>query len=126
MSFVKINVINLHQTGENLRVVIHGSDSAHPVCEHGPALLFERHSGNECQQFYACSAYRDSKDCPLHIPVDETKPATYNTDFLVRHPKNATKITLDVANKWPAVRIILMFFSRKKNQFDDNIGTFPI
>lgn len=110
-------MINLHQTGENLRVVIRGLNSAHPVCGHGPALLFERRSGNECQQFYACSAYRDSKDCPLYIPVDETQPATYNTDFLIRHPKNATKITLDVENKWPAVRIVLMcpfHFSKEK------------
>lgn len=44
----------------------------HPVCEHGPTILFEHKNNNEnVRKFFACSAYRERKDCPVHIPFDQ-------------------------------------------------------
>lgn len=59
-------------TEKNLRVIIECVNT-HPVCEHGPTLLFERKSGLNVQRFFACSAYRDQKECPIHICADQYK-----------------------------------------------------
>lgn len=79
---------------------------AHPGCEHGPAVLFERRSGDKCQRFYACSAYRDQKDCQLHIPVDETKPVSYNRDFITKNAIKSAKLMLDTSNQLQKVMAI--------------------
>lgn len=43
-----------------------------PSCPHGPALLFVRYSGeDEGRQFYACSAFRDRKECNFFQWRDE-------------------------------------------------------
>ncbi|XP_055877800.1 rRNA N6-adenosine-methyltransferase ZCCHC4-like isoform X2 [Biomphalaria glabrata] len=44
-----------------------------PSCIHGPALLFERldQSTKKARKFYACSAFRDRKECPFFQWVDE-------------------------------------------------------
>lgn len=46
----------------------------HPVCQHEPTLLFR--NDNECQRFYACSAYRDQNECLLHIRCNEKTDTT--------------------------------------------------
>lgn len=74
------------------------SVETHPVCEHGPALLFERLIDGKCQQFYACSAYRDQKECPLHILVDHSKPITSNRDQLLKNAENSLKLAQDKSN----------------------------
>lgn len=48
------------------------------MCEHGPALLFERQNDSDCPRFYACSAYRDQNECPLFIRCDEKTETTAN------------------------------------------------
>ena len=44
-----------------------------PHCVHGPGLLFERFSqgDDEHKKFFACSAYRNRKDCPLYVLLDK-------------------------------------------------------
>ena len=44
-----------------------------PHCAHGPALLFERFSQGEEEQtkFFACSASRSRKECPLYVLSDK-------------------------------------------------------
>lgn len=53
--------------GENKTVLVLNSNNIqkNPHCCHGPTILFTKHSGNsqKISQFYACSAYRDSKLC---------------------------------------------------------------
>lgn len=44
--------------------------SGHPVCEHGPTILFEHRKANGGQKYFACSAYRDRRDCAAHIPFE--------------------------------------------------------
>ncbi|XP_073973994.1 rRNA N(6)-adenosine-methyltransferase ZCCHC4-like [Rhodnius prolixus] len=45
--------------------------SNNPHCLHGPTLLFSRQVKGKEQKFYACSAYRDRKDCPFFLRADE-------------------------------------------------------
>lgn len=66
MFFVVVVIV----TADNLRVIAKCLDS-HPMCQHGPTLLFERKSEQKTQQFYACSAYRDQSECSIHIAVDQ-------------------------------------------------------
>lgn len=44
-----------------------------PHCVHGPALLFERFAqgDDEHKKFFACSAYRNRKDCSLYVLLDK-------------------------------------------------------
>lgn len=50
-----------------------------PWCAHGPTVLFERISSmgkdDKRTQFYACSAYRDRKDCSAHFKADDVHPS---------------------------------------------------
>lgn len=101
-------------TSENLRVIIRALD-AHPACEHGPALLFERRSGDKCQQFYACSAYRDKKDCQLYIPVDAAQPVTYNRDILTENAIKSAKFMLDASHQLQKVFSNGQFISNTNN-----------
>ncbi|CAG9103254.1 unnamed protein product [Plutella xylostella] len=41
--------------------------SSHPLCLHGPTLLFS----NEKGRFYACSLCRSKKDCTVHISEED-------------------------------------------------------
>jgi len=43
-----------------------------PVCPHGPTVLFRR--GGEA--FFACSAYRDRKDCAFYVAKNEDSAAS--------------------------------------------------
>lgn len=47
--------------------VIVGDTSSHPVCLHGPTLLFH----NEKERFFACSLCRNKKDCPINISEED-------------------------------------------------------
>lgn len=53
-----ITVINENLVNENER---------RPMCIHGPTLLFKKtfDNGTEPIQFYACSAFRNPKECPI-------------------------------------------------------------
>uniref|UniRef100_K1PYR9 General transcription and DNA repair factor IIH helicase subunit XPD n=1 Tax=Magallana gigas TaxID=29159 RepID=K1PYR9_MAGGI len=43
-----------------------------PECAHGPALMFVRYSGSDAgRRFFACSAFRDRKDCSFFQWCDE-------------------------------------------------------
>lgn len=100
---------HLKSTAENLRVIIRPADT-HPVCEHGPALLFERRCGDKCQQFYACSAYRDKKDCQLYIPVDGTQPVSYNRDILAKNAIKSATLILDASHQLQEVIFIWLIY----------------
>lgn len=49
--------------------------STHPICAHGPTLLFRRKidKNGTTRDFFACSAYRDRKGCPFFKWADEYK-----------------------------------------------------
>lgn len=81
-------------SAESVRVIIESVET-HPVCEHGPAILFERHTSGKCQRFYACSAYRDQKDCSLHIQVDQSELETFNRDLSVKNAENSVKLACE-------------------------------
>lgn len=81
------------ELGENLRVIIEDLDN-HPVCVHGPALLFSRKvKGSQFEEFFACSASRDPNTCKL-FPRDEPQ---MNSNF-----KSSSTISL------PEVKIRLI------------------
>ncbi|XP_031619947.1 rRNA N6-adenosine-methyltransferase ZCCHC4 [Contarinia nasturtii] len=80
--------------GESIRVVIE-SDDGHPVCKHGPALLFERRIENEFQRFYACSAYRDQNECPLHVRVDQNEAKLQDRHLLTENKENSLNLAHD-------------------------------
>lgn len=64
------------------------------MCEHGPTLLFERKSKQKTQQFYACSAYRDQSECPIHISVGQyigPQKADHSQINIERSSKRATE-----------------------------------
>lgn len=72
VSFPKSNlnqlVVGTEDKDELLR------DCKHPSCEHGPTILFRRWVGNsglKSTKFFACSAFRDRKDCPIYVKYDE-------------------------------------------------------
>lgn len=71
---------------DSVRVIIESVDT-HPACEHGPAILFQRHNSHddECQRFYACAAYRDQKECPLFIRYDENTENLANQRATLLH-----------------------------------------
>ncbi|XP_060076756.1 rRNA N6-adenosine-methyltransferase ZCCHC4-like [Ylistrum balloti] len=50
-------------TSANVDVVIDTGDREIPECPHGPALLFERYERTSSSKFFACSAFRDRKEC---------------------------------------------------------------
>lgn len=43
--------------------------TSHPLCLHGPTLLFASPKG----RYFACSACRNKKDCTVHIEEEEWK-----------------------------------------------------
>lgn len=88
------NKFCLNRPADKLRVIIRPLDS-HPVCKHGPALLFERRTDSKHQQFYACSAYRDQKECPLYVSVDDNDERTHNQDLLVENVKKSTALAAE-------------------------------
>ncbi|XP_043274196.1 rRNA N6-adenosine-methyltransferase ZCCHC4 [Venturia canescens] len=45
--------------------------SNHPVCPHGPTLLFDKYRSGMVKTFYACSACRDRKLCPFYVEVQK-------------------------------------------------------
>lgn len=85
---------HLNRTADGLRVIVQSLHS-HPACEHGPALLFERQTGSKHQQFYACSAYRDQKECPLYILVDNNKTEVPTQDALIRNVEKSTALAAE-------------------------------
>jgi len=53
----------------NLKLILDSDISTHPRCKHGPTLLFSRELGGmpgTVKKFYACSAYRNRKDCDFY------------------------------------------------------------
>lgn len=54
------------------------ADDSHPNCKHGPTILFWK-KGKELDGYYACSAFRDLKDCPVKIPF--ARSGEFTTDF---------------------------------------------
>jgi len=56
----------------NLKLLLDSNLSTHPRCKHGPTLLFSRQVGGMegiVKKFYACSAYRNRKDCDFYQEV---------------------------------------------------------
>lgn len=61
----------------SLKVILGQGLSKNPPCKHGPSILFERSSTSKTStRFFACSAFRDRKQCSLYIPI--TKGSAFN------------------------------------------------
>lgn len=57
MSRIEVNINNI---------------SNNPMCPHGPSILFSRvDSKGGKENFFACSACRDRKDCQFYLEEDE-------------------------------------------------------
>lgn len=41
--------------------------ASHPICLHGPTLLFSNDKG----RYFACSSCRNKKDCSIHIDEED-------------------------------------------------------
>lgn len=55
-----------------------------PHCPHGPTILFKRTSAEGCSTgFFACSAFRDRKECPFYLREGDPVPKTM---YESRHP----------------------------------------
>lgn len=93
MAIVKVDVSNLE---------------SNPQCTHGPTLKFTRLVCDKRVTFYACSAYRDRKDCPFYLLEDEKFTETktlrweaakndmiekYDRDFLFNNFNNILKVS---------------------------------
>jgi len=52
----------------NIKLELDSDISSHPMCKHGPTLLFSRNSGSieNPKKFFACSAYRNRKACDFY------------------------------------------------------------
>lgn len=58
----------------NLKLLLDSEISTHPRCKHGPTILFSRDVGGmqgSVKKFYACSAYRNRKDCDFYQEVGD-------------------------------------------------------
>eukprot|EP00124_Ichthyophonus_hoferi_P005316 Ihof_evm1s739 gene=Ihof_evmTU1s739 len=44
-----------------------------PQCMHGPTLLFERYMKGDTKRFFACSAYRDRRECDFYCEEDKVR-----------------------------------------------------
>ncbi|XP_050311109.1 rRNA N6-adenosine-methyltransferase ZCCHC4 isoform X1 [Anthonomus grandis grandis] len=55
----------------SIKVIVEDPKS-HPVCPHGPTLLFSKNNTEEVKRFFACSAYRDRKHCGFFQWADKS------------------------------------------------------
>lgn len=58
---------NGSKIGEHITVINESPVEPRTTCIHGPKLLLSKtfDDGTEPIQFYACSAFRDPKECPI-------------------------------------------------------------
>lgn len=77
---------NGSKIGEHITVINENPVERRPSCIHGPTLLFKKSfdNGTEPIQFYACSAFRNPKECP--ILSDEQ--IVLNRTYLQAHSKS--------------------------------------
>lgn len=72
-------------------VVLQKCLDGNPWCSHGPTILFERTfltpKKENTIKFYACSAYRDRKDCPSYFTADESNCCKESEDKKFRWKK---------------------------------------
>lgn len=94
------------------------------MCEHGPALLFERRSDTKVQQFYACSAYRDQADCPLYVPIEQNDPKIYNRNLLAKNVDKSLKLATEKSILLQKVTTNLIDTSNIKYIFSINENNF--
>ncbi|CAF0968935.1 unnamed protein product [Didymodactylos carnosus] len=74
---------------ENLVLNFDNIEHSHPMCKHGPCLLFVKQSETE-NKYYSCSACRDSVDCNIHIPyVEEQKLLPNQYKSLIEYHEQA-------------------------------------
>ena len=62
-------IVKMNDNFGSLKLLLDSDISTHPRCKHGPTLLFSRHMGGTngvVKNFYACSAYRNRKDCDFY------------------------------------------------------------
>lgn len=62
-------------SGEHIKVIVK-DPSSHPHCLHGPTLLFQRtfDNSNRVEEFFACSACRNRKECSFYLEESKFKP----------------------------------------------------
>lgn len=105
-------ICNILSSAESVHVVIQSLDH-HPVCEHGPSLLFERQSGSKLQQFYACSAYRDQTECSLYVPIERTEEKEHTRDLLLKSVVKSLKLATEKSILLQEVKIDTLHFQKK-------------
>lgn len=86
------------EESSTLRVILEADIRSNPECDHGPSVLFERVFSNKKMktQFFACSAFRDRKQCPFYLlsnsKSDKSRPCVrkkskYRPLRLINNPK---------------------------------------
>ncbi|CAG4982674.1 unnamed protein product [Colias eurytheme] len=68
-SAAEINTNNVQQLKSSPVEVIVEDVTTHPLCLHGPTLLFSSEKG----RYFACASCRDKKDCTLNIDEEDWK-----------------------------------------------------
>ncbi|KAK3728056.1 hypothetical protein RRG08_022108 [Elysia crispata] len=71
----------------NIDILTPPQDMIVPSCSHGPAILFEQYDqpSKSFRQFFACSAFRDKKECAFRVWADEESPKSTQVSKQVSH-----------------------------------------
>ena len=81
------------------------NDCLVPYCRHGPAKLFERQTTKKTKRFYACSAARNRKDCPLYV-LEEDAAAWIAKRGIYGVSNNSQSLSDDVTKQFENTDII--------------------
>ena len=81
------------EDNSSLKVILEGDIRSNPECDHGPSILFERimSQGKIRKQFFACSAFRDRKQCPFYLSNGDKRPKMskkFSRLKLISNPKS--------------------------------------
>ena len=84
----KLTAITTKLTKSKTKVYIQKSLAKNPWCAHGPTILFERvcteNESKKSSKFYACSAYRDRKECGAFFQAADDAKCTVSKEKLLR------------------------------------------
>ena len=98
-----------------------------PNCIHGPALLFERFAqgDSEHKKFFACSAFRNRKDCSLYVLLDKPWSKSKLEERLAIFQEERKKRKWYVSNSERSARVQVIRTSDKM-QFCQTCSSFVI
>lgn len=97
MQQLKLENKNYSKIGEHI-TVFSDEHLDHPMCIHGPTLLFKKTFDNGAKpiQFYACSAFRNPNECP--ILESKTNQINIRRALLQKAPSKLTVFSLAEVN----------------------------